>query len=96
LLGQGDEFEDCVQRQLGGKSRPRCGQISGGERDAQGHIVAVDDQDVDGAAFGHPQGAHREVLSEERMCRVGDLDFGDAFFRWVLEGDIKLGFRSTT
>jgi hypothetical protein len=60
--------------------------ISGGQRDAQGHGLLIDDIGEARLARRLAHGANDKALSEERMGRIRDLD---RVRLWVLEAGIK-------
>ena len=64
------------------------------EGNTQGHILAIGDKDVSGAALGIANLAHGESSPEEWMGGVGDLNLDHTIFRWVLDGGSKLWARS--
>jgi hypothetical protein len=66
--------------------------VGGGQRDAQGHGLLINDIGESRLAGRLAHGANDEALPEERMGRVRDLD---GVRLWVLEAGIKRWLLST-
>ena len=71
-------------------------QIRGGLGNPQDHGVAVGDKDIAHAVSARTSREHDKTATEERMAGVGDLDFCQVVYRWVVDRGIKVFGRSTT
>jgi hypothetical protein len=80
--------------QFGGHTWPACCECSGGYWEAQGHRLAVSDQNVARTMRRSAQGKQGKVASVERMPRVCDFNLRDPGVFRVLDQGIELWDRS--
>jgi hypothetical protein len=60
----------------------------------QHHGVAVGDEEIAYAVGAWTGREQRKAAPEERMAGIGDLDFRQILYRWVVDRGIKLFDRS--
>ncbi len=80
--------------EFGVGGEPRWCQSSGGEGNAQGQGLTVDDVDVARAVERSTDRQHGKRASDEGVHGVSDLDLGRFRFGWVIEGGMKVSGRS--
>ena len=95
MLGHSRELSHRSMGEFGVWGEPRWCQRSGGKGNAQGHVLSVDDVDVTRALERSTDRQHGKRAPKEGVHGVSDLDFGQVWFRWVIEGGIKVSGRST-
>src|SRR5260370_40619053 len=70
-------------------------QIRGGLGNPQDHGVVVGDKDIAHAVSARASREQDKTATEEWMAGIGDLDFGQVVYRWVVDRGIKVFGRST-
>ena len=60
----------------------------------ENHGVAVGDEDIADAMGSRAFREQHKATPEERMAGIGDLDFRQVLYRWVIDRGIKLFDRS--
>jgi hypothetical protein len=84
-----------------GQLSPRLGlwrwhdQTGGRLGNPQPHGVAVDDEEIAHTVGAWAGGEQRQAAPGQRMAGVGDLDFRQVVYWWVVDRGIKVFGRST-
>jgi hypothetical protein len=99
LLHQAKEIEQGFCGEFcAPQGRAAQAKVSGRQGDAQTQVLAVGHQDMTRRPGAMADGEDSEAPSKQRVGRVGHFDLFGLFglgIKWVLEGGIMLGSRST-
>src|SRR6266478_7716710 len=79
----------------GGRRGRRRDQIRGGLGNPQDHGVAVGDKDIAHTVSARARREQYKTATEEWMAGVGDLNFCQVVYRWVVDRGIKVFGRLT-
>jgi hypothetical protein len=86
LLQQSEHSEDGFSGELCAELRTAvCGKVSGLDRDAQAHEVAIGYEDMAGALRRMTDRHDAEASAEQRVRGIGYFDLVGRRIRWVLE-----------